>query len=235
MSRVSSPATRRRIRTPAAARWWNLLIVVDIVAALIIQLVLVLTGGPDPNTGETVASVGIPVRMLQTISFFTIQSNIIALVAAVTLVRNPDRDGRTWRILRLDALLGIVITGLVFDLILIRYVHPSGWQLVATIGLHYVAPWTTLLGWLIFGPFGRIDRRTAVWAFAWPLAWVGYTFVHGAISHWYPYPFVNVTEIGYAAAVRNMGFVLVLGLVLVAVFWRIDIIRGRTRRTALPG
>ena len=28
-----------------------------------------------------------------------------------------------------------------FDLVLIHYVHPSGWQLVATIGFHFIAPW----------------------------------------------------------------------------------------------
>ena len=63
--------------------------------------------------------------MIQTLSYFTIQSNILVLVAAATVVVDPARDGRFWRILRLDALLGITITGLVFDLVLfIRYVHP---------------------------------------------------------------------------------------------------------------
>ena len=64
---------------------------VDVIAALIIQLVLILTGGPDPNTGDTVASVGIAVRMVQTLSFFTIQSNILVLIVAITLVFDPAR------------------------------------------------------------------------------------------------------------------------------------------------
>lgn len=36
---------------------------------------------------------------------------------------NPARDGRIWRIIRLDALLGITITGIVFDTILASQVH----------------------------------------------------------------------------------------------------------------
>lgn len=64
---------------------------------------LILTGGPDPNTGETVASVGELTRMIQTLSFFTIQSNVLVLVVAATLALDPDRNGRLWRILRLDA------------------------------------------------------------------------------------------------------------------------------------
>lgn len=90
---------------------------------------LILTGGPDPNTGETVASVGVATRMIQTFSFFTIQSNILVLIVAATLVINLGRDGRIWRILRLDALLGITITGLVFDLVLIHDEHPVGGNL----------------------------------------------------------------------------------------------------------
>jgi hypothetical protein len=228
---TTAPAARlaafRNSRT--AARIWSLVIAVDVLAAFAIQIALVLTGGPDPNTGETVATVGIPVRMVQTFSFFTIQSNLLVLIAAITLVIDPSRDGRVWRVLRLDALLGIVITGLVFDLVLIRYVHPSGWQLVATIGFHYIAPWVTLLGWLLFGPRPRIDRLTKLWAFAWPTAWIVYTFVHGALSDWYPYPFMDVHEIGYAVALRNTGIIVVIAVVLVAVFGWID-----GKRPALP-
>jgi hypothetical protein len=205
------------------------MIAIDVFTAFVIQIGLVLTGGPDPNTGETVATVGIATRMIQTFSFFTIQSNLLVLVAAITLVINPLRDGRVWRILRLDALLGIVITGLVFDLVLIRYVHPSGWQLVATIGFHYIAPWATLLGWLLLGPRPRIDRATIAWALVWPIAWTVYTFVRGAIINWYPYPFIDVHDVGYAVALRNTAFVFILAVALIAAFSLID-----RRRPAAP-
>lgn len=201
---------------------WHIVVLVDVLAALAIQLGLILTGGPDPNTGETVASVGIATRLVQTVSFFTIQSNLLVLGTAALLIANPLRDGRWWRVLRLDALLGITVTGMVFDTVLIRYVHPSGWQLVATIGLHYVAPWLTLLGWLLLGPRPRIDRHTVAWAWVWPIAWVVYTFVRGALVDWYPYPFLDVSRIGWPAALRSTAVVLVLAVALVAAFWGID-------------
>lgn len=222
MTAVSTPPTSPSRRAGTASRLWHLLIAVDVAVALVIQLGLILTGGPDPNTGEAVASVGIGTRMIQTLSYFTIQSNILVLIVAISLVIDPDRDGRLWRVLRLDALLGITITGLVFDLVLIRYVDPTGWQLVATIGFHYIAPWATLLGWLLFGPRPRIDRRTVAWAFLWPMAWIAYTFARGALVGWYPYPFLDVVDIGYVASIRNTGFVLAVAIVLVAVFMVID-------------
>ena len=229
-SATTAPAALSIPPQTTAARIWNCLIAVNIVAALVIQVALILTGGPDPNTGDTVATVGVTTRMIQTLSFFTIQSNLLVLVVAVTLVVNPQRDGRFWRILRLDALLGITVTGLVFDLVLIHYVHPSGWQLVATIGFHYIAPWATVLGWLLFGPRPRIDGRTMVWAFIWPIAWITYTFVRGAVVHWYPYPFLDVDHLGFWAALRNSLVVLVLAVVLLAVFKTIERIRSTAGR-----
>ena len=231
-----SANVKRRLQSPKAARIWNVVIVVDVTVALIIQLALVCTGGPDPNTGDTLGTTGIAARMIQTFSFFTIQSNILALICAASMVADPHRDGRYWRILRLDALLGIVITGLVFDLILIHYVHPSGWQLVATIGFHYIAPWATLLGWLLFGPHPRIDRRTTIWALLWPIGWILYTFIHGAVTHWYPYPFLDVDKIGMWTALRNTASVIVLAIVLLALFTRVEKKReghrlGGVRRT----
>jgi hypothetical protein len=232
---ASTPAPARAThapdpRTTRTARIWNLVLVLNGLAALIIQVALVLTGGPDPNTGETVASVGVATRMVQTVSFFTVQSNLLVLAAAATLVVDPHRDGRFWRVLRLDAILGITVTGLVFDLILIRYVDPTGWQLVATIGFHYVAPWATLLGWLLLGPWPRIDRRTVAWAFVWPVLWIVGTFVRGAVTGWYPYPFLDVPEVGYPAALRATAGVLAVSLVLVAAFAAIDRARGRRGR-----
>jgi hypothetical protein len=145
----------------------------------------------------------------------------------VTLLANPQRDGRVWRVLRLDALLGITVTGLVFDLVLIHDVHPHGWQLVATIGLHYAAPWGTVLGWLLFGPWPRIDRDTTAWALLWPAAWITYTFVRGSAVHWYPYPFLDVDQVGWWVALRDTGIVLVLAAVLLVVFTTVDWARSR--------
>jgi hypothetical protein len=49
------------------------------------------------------------IRLGRLVSYFTIESNLLVLAAAVSLVLAPGRDGRLWRVLRLDALLGVVI------------------------------------------------------------------------------------------------------------------------------
>ena len=132
---------------------------------------------------------------------------------------------------RLDGLVGIVVTGLVFVTVLAATIHPTGADWWANAGLHYVSPTATLLGWLLFGPRPRITWSTVGWALAWPVAWLGYTFAHGAVSHWYPYPFLDVTALGYVPALRNTGAVVLLAFGLLTLARWLD---GRLPATPPP-
>lgn len=140
------------------ARWWHVVLALVVTAAFVTQLVLLFTTGADVNTSSSGAGESIATRLIRLFSYFTIESNLIVLAAAVTLIRDPQRDGRLWRVLRLDALLGIVITGLVFDLVLASKIHLTGAAWWATLGFHYFSPWWTLLGWVLFGPRPRVSR-----------------------------------------------------------------------------
>lgn len=157
------------------------------------------TAKPDANSGEVEGSIG--VRLWRLFSFFTIQSNLIVLAAALVLAWRPSYDSPRWRVLRLDSLLGIGPAGLVFAIVLAPKVHLTGAALAATIGFHYISPWATLAAWLLFGP--RLTGTT--------------TF-----TNWYPYPFLDATEIGLPAALRNASFVLVLGALIALAFKALD-------------
>lgn len=205
-----------------AARAWHVIVAAGVGFALILQLVLVLQGGVDANSGESGAGIPLATRLVRLFSFFTIQSNILVLVSVLPLAIDPRRDGPVWRILRMDGLIGIVVTGLVYELALRGLQDLSGGAWWADLLLHVFAPWMTLLGWLLFGPRPRFSWRTVALAMIWPAAWLVYTFVHGAISHWYPYPFLDVSQLGYFTALRNTFFVLVLGVALASAYKVLD-------------
>ncbi|MGW0003555.1 Pr6Pr family membrane protein [Nocardia grenadensis] len=227
-------------RAPAAdfaARACHLAIALVIAAALVTQLTLLFTGGPDTNSGRAEPDAGIGTGLVRLFSYFTIQSNLFLLVASAGLALNPVRDGCLWRVLRLDSLLGVVITGLVFVLVLADEVHLTGAAWWANLGFHYLAPWAGLAAWLVFGPRPRIDRRTIAAAVAWPVVWIGYTFAHGAVTDWYPYPFLDVVRQGYPMAMINTLLVVVLAMVLIGLFAlldRVPTVRGRTRPAPVP-
>jgi hypothetical protein len=53
------------------------------------------------------------VRVWRFFSYFTTQANLLVVATSLGLARSPSRDGPGWRVVRLNALTGITITGLV--------------------------------------------------------------------------------------------------------------------------
>ena len=217
-----TPGTVTATDRGIACRAWYAVLALVITASLITQVVLIVNSGTDVNTASSEASAGLAVRFARLLSYFTIQSNLLVLALSVSLVINPARDGRGWRVLHADALLGIIITGLVFGTVLAGQVHHHGIGTWVNAGFHYFAPAWALAGWLLFGPRPRIDRATLGWLFLWPALWIIYTFAHGAATGWYPYPFLDAHVHGYGTAFRNTAAVVVLALVLTAILRVLD-------------
>lgn len=190
------------------SRVWHLVLALVVAGSLALQIWLLLAGGQDVNSGQASAAVGPSTRFVRFFSYFTIQSNLFVLAVATGLAIDPRRDGRFWRVVRLDALLGIAVTGVVFATLLSGLIDHQGAAAWANAGFHYVSPIMALLGWLLFGPRPRIDARTIAFAFAWPLAWLAYTLLRGASTGWYPYPFLDVGALGYPRVFANMLAVL---------------------------
>ncbi|MBD9480813.1 Pr6Pr family membrane protein [Pseudoxanthomonas sp. PXM02] len=197
-------------------RIWNLILAVAIAATVIAQLVLLLAGGADVNTAPSAAPVPLPTRLLRFFSYFTVQSNLLVLAAAITLVIDPQRDGKFWRVLRLDGLLGIAVTGVVSATLLAGLIHPVGIGVWINAGFHQFSPVWTLVGWLLLGPRPRVDMGTIALAFIWPTAWLAYTMVHGALTGWYPYPFLNADKLGYGQV--SITLVVILAAALATAF-----------------
>jgi len=145
-------------------------------------------------------------------SFFTIQSNIIGVAALFALVLVPRaRRSPTFDVVRGAAVLYMAITGVVFALLL------SGLQeeLQTTIPwvdfvVHKLMPIVLVADWLVDPPRHRLSRWTLLAWLSFPLAWVTYTLVRGAAVDWYPYPFVDVSRLGYDGVLAR-SVVLALG------------------------
>ena len=191
-----------------ASHVWHVAVAAIVGLALVLQLVLVIAFAEDgaPQSAS--------VRVLRFFSFFTVQSNILVLIAALSLAANPARDGSLWRVVRLDAVLAITVTGVVHYVALRPIQDLSGWDSVADVLLHVVSPILALAGWLAFGPRPRIDAIDVGRSVIWPVLWLAYTLIHGAVTDWYPYPFIDVGEIGYGRTLINAAIVTVIFLAL---------------------
>jgi hypothetical protein len=195
------------------ARLWHGMIAVLVVAAIVLQIAIAVrvSGSPPGHAAGVLRGGSLAERIIRVFSFFTILSNLLCGIVSAQLAARPDRDGTAWRALRLAALVGITVTGIVYSTVLAAIHEPSGAdETIANLIVHYIVPIMMVAGWLAFGPRPRIDSRTVLRALALPVLWLAYTLVRGAIWNWYPYPFLDVTSHGYARVVLNALVVTVV-------------------------
>jgi hypothetical protein len=149
-------------------------------------------------------------RVVNMFSYFTIQSNLLVGVTAVLLARQPDRGSPVFRVFRLAGVVGIVITALVYHVVLAPLYHPTGWSFVADELLHTAVPVLAVAGWLLFGPRAHASWPGVLASLVYPAGYLVLTLVRGAAINWYPYPFLDVSHLGYAGALRNAALVAAL-------------------------
>jgi hypothetical protein len=65
-----------------------------------------------------------------------------------------------------------------------------------------------------------------------PLAYGVYTLARGPLVDWYPYPFIDVSKLGYPLAFRNIGEFVVYFAVGGSIFVLADRLIGRLRPAA---
>lgn len=201
------------------ARRWHTLTAVVVVGALLLQLGLVIAGDRALLDEE---EPGLAIRLGRLVSYFTIQSNLLVAAGAITLARDPARDGASWRVLRLAGLVGITVTALVHFFLLRPLLDLHGWSFVCDKLLHMVVPALAVIGWAAFGPRPRVGGRVIVWALAWPVAWTVWTLAMGAATGWFPYPFLDFDDKGWASVLVVCGGITALFLALFGVAWALD-------------
>jgi hypothetical protein len=184
---------------------------------------------PEPGLyGDTApGTAGALARLVDTLSYFTIWSNIVVAIALTLLARAPRGDGYWRRVLRLDAVVMITITAIVYAVLLAPITDVTGWSRLTNPLQHIVVPAVTVIVWVWFGPRGWIDLKVVAGALLIPLAWIGWMLARGAVIGSYPYEFANVEELGYPAVFTTLVGILVFAVVVMAVYWALDRLLGR--------
>ena len=166
-------------------------------------------------------------------SFFTILTNILVACAftAVVLQHVKHSEGLqktgAWNFLARPFILGgiapsIALVGIVYNLVLRQLWHPTGWARVADELLHVVVPIGFVIYWCLFVPkTGLRWRDCLTWAI-YPILYLVYALVHGALSGVYAYPFIDVATLGYGAVLMNSVGILIGFLAMALTFIAFD-------------
>ena len=157
--------------------------------------------------------VSVPGTLLRFFSFFTIDTNIlVALCFTFIFLGSKSRLGQFFsKATTITALtVYITIVGIVYNIILRSTWNPEGLVMVADELLHSVIPVLFILFWLFFTPIEGLKWDNAFPWLIFPIIYMTYAIVHGVITKFYPYPFIDVNELGYNKALLNAGAVLLV-------------------------
>lgn len=172
---------------------------------------------------------------IRLLGYFTILTNIAVALLFSTLLTFPS--SKLGKLFSKPAVFGsivlaIVVVGIIYHLLLRQHWDPKGIVLFADIILHTVVPVSTLAYWLFYPPKDRI----LLWMpFAWcvyPISYLFYAMVRGAIINRYPYYFIDASEIGVTGVVQNS--LMLTGVFLALGFALLGLTRLRIRIWNLP-
>jgi hypothetical protein len=185
---------------------------------------------------------GVPRYLIKYLSFFTVQSNLMAagmlVLAAWYGVRRMNGPTQ-FAVLRCGVTAYMVVTSVVyhmpFNVITLDQPVTVTW---ANTMLHLVAPAYLVVDFLL-APGRSVVRWNRFWIImTYPVGWIVYTMVRAPLVNWYPYPFLNprfstegnLSVAGYLALIALfialVDFVMI-GLSRLPLPWR-----GRTNARA---
>ncbi|WP_316798712.1 Pr6Pr family membrane protein [Pedobacter frigidisoli] len=154
------------------------------------------------------------------LSFFTVTTNMI--VGSCFLVISIFPKGKIGAFFRSPSTITaitvyIVVVGLIYNLLLRGLVVQEGWSRVADELLHVLSPLLVLIFWIFFVDKSTLRYSSAKQWLIYPLAYIAFVVVRGLIINQYPYPFINVVNLGYPKAIVNAFFCVVL-------FWLLSVL-----------
>ncbi|PRH88545.1 hypothetical protein C5L14_04705 [Labrys okinawensis] len=155
-------------------------------------------------------------------SYFTVLTNTLVAIVAGASALLGERNGLLTRAgTRAAAAIYIFVVGAIFAALLTGLRETHGLDRLADDTLHRVVPVLFVLYWLLFVPKGQLRWRDPVAWMLYPLLYVAYSLLYGALSGRYLYPFGDVSVLGYGRALANGALILagflVLGMIVVAI------------------
>ena len=167
-------------------------------------------------------------------SYFTVLTNILA---ASTLIANSIKTQKetnlNWalRFLRRPEVNTAVATyisvvALIYHFILRHLFDHQGLAAIVNISQHYLMPGLFMIYWWFGVPKQKIKWRLTVPLLYYPLCYLVYILILGSLRNSYPYPFMDVVQLGGLQVAKNSMGVLIFFMAVSSIF----IILGQIQR-----
>jgi len=154
-------------------------------------------------------------------SYFTILTNLLVTICCTIILLKPSTKwGHFFSSQRtLTAItVYILVVGLIYNVVLRFIWNPQGLQKIVDELLHSVIPVLFLLLWIFFAKKKPEKWKAFLPWLIYPLAYLVFVLIRGAFSGFYPYPFIDVTKLGYQKTFINSLGVTIIFIVLSVLF-----------------
>lgn len=155
-------------------------------------------------------------------SYFTVLTNILVVLYFTSRI-SIFKKTQISKLSNKEALTAItafiLVVGLIYQFILRSTWKPTGFQMIINELLHSVIPLFVLLYWIQFGEKNNLQfKNIKIWLW-YPIGYLLYIIIRGHFSNFYPYPFVDVTTIGYQQVLINsvlisLFFLFIMGTLI---------------------
>ncbi len=154
---------------------------------------------------------------------------IVALTFSGVASRGRSSIGRFFRRPQVvtAVVVYIVFVGLAYNLLLRYLWTPSGYRAVLNECLHTVVPLLSAVYWVLYVPRFHLKLRHCLLWMIYPLAYLIVTLWRGGESDFYPYPFIDVGELGYPHVLLNASLLVLAFIILMGVFIALNHRRAR--------
>lgn len=165
--------------------------------------------------------------------FYTNQSNLLLTVYELLLFCTGFYPGGwLWAALtdvRVSCAMALCIwvTHLIYQFVLVPYEQRKGLKFAdfggnfGNLCVHYFTPLLAVMQWLLFAPKENLSILCAVWWLILPLSYTVFALLRASggkpIGHTgllYPYPFMDLQQLGWGKFLRNAAVLLVLFFLL---------------------
>jgi hypothetical protein len=161
---------------------------------------------------------------LKQYAYFTIQSNILVAVVYLTLVIKKDKSSLLL-IIKNQATLAIILTGLVYNLMLRPYLDGIDYNpnSLSDLLVHTITPILVLTDFIVFTKNGLMTIFEPLYYLIFPLIYWIFTIVYialggnfnfGTEESNYPYFFLNFEKFGIGYFFLVLVFIIIIGYLL---------------------
>jgi hypothetical protein len=188
----------------------------------ILQYYLVVTNASSHNQTALVAT-------SRFFGYFTVLTNLLVAICLTFLLFTRGKGHRFFSRFSVQTAITvyILIVGLGYNILLRHLYHMEGLQAVANEIQHVVVPALFTLYWIFCLRKKRLSWISLLPWLLYPFLFLVMALLRGSVDGFYPYPFLNVDDLGLSVVLRNSFGLLFIFIIVSLIF--IAVSRRRLR------